>query len=97
MSIGVIVIFEIKSDKRDSFLEIMNSVLDNLPDVSGCNSVFAYNSIENNNIFTLVENWDSVEVHKVHIANVISSGNWDFVLEHLVCDPKAEYHENVAG
>jgi len=90
-SMNVIITFEVKEEKLSSFMEIMNDVKKNLPEVEGCNNVTVYNDTENSHIFTLVESWNSKDSHKKHIDAVVASGAWDSISQHLQGDPVSSY------
>jgi quinol monooxygenase YgiN len=59
--------------------------------VEGCNGVQIFSDKECNNIFTLVENWDTEDAHKKHISRVVESGGWETIASHLTKDPESSY------
>ncbi len=91
MPVNVVITFNVKSDKLDSFKDILGDVKKNLPTVAGCNGVVMYNNADDPNVFTLVEAWDSQEQHQAHLAKVVESGDWDMISEHLTADPVSGY------
>lgn len=88
---NVIITFEVKEEKLDSFKGIMSDVKSSLPQVEGCQSVAVYHDLANSSVFTLVEAWDSREAHQRHIESVVQSGDWDFIAAHLKQDPVSSY------
>ena len=95
MSANVIITFTVKPEKADSFKAIMNSVKIDLPKVEGCLNVGIYNDQSNTNVYTLVESWESEELHQKHISGVIGSSGWDAISEHLTCDPASSYFSQI--
>jgi len=91
MSVNVIVSFEAKKEKIDEFNKIMSSVKTDLPKVNGCISVNIFNSSTNEYKFTLVETWESKELHQTHIDKLLKDGTWDMIASHLSKDPKSDY------
>ncbi|GAB1267033.1 hypothetical protein NBRC116493_02860 [Aurantivibrio infirmus] len=91
MTTNVIITFTVKPEKISDFVNILNSVKIDLPSVEGCNGIHIFSDSKNNNVFTLVENWDSEDAHKKHIAGVVESGNWDTISSHLEKDPESSY------
>lgn len=90
---NVIITFDVKEEKLDSFRGIMSDVKSSLPQVDGCSSVTVYNDVENPAVFTLVESWDSQQAHQSHIDSVVQSGDWDFIASHLKADPVSSYFQ----
>lgn len=91
MSINVIIQFSAKPEKRDSFKSLLTSVKTDLPTVKGCQGVDIYTHDENPDEFTLVESWDSKDSHSRHIEQVVASGGWDLLTEHLAKAPTSGY------
>ncbi|KEF30513.1 hypothetical protein D777_02455 [Marinobacter nitratireducens] len=90
---NVIITFDVKEEKLDSFRGIMSDVKSSLPQVDGCSSVTVYNDVENPAVFTLVESWDSQQAHQSHIDSVVQSGDWEFIAGHLKADPVSSYFQ----
>jgi quinol monooxygenase YgiN len=95
MKTNVIITFKVKPGRIAGFREILESVKSDLPKVTGCTGVKVFNSTKNTNIFTLVESWDSEELHKKHIQGVIESGGWEVIASHLESDPDSAYYTEV--
>ena len=91
MSTNVIITFTVKEDCIKEFGAILSTVKETLPDVEGCNSVNVYADSKNKCVYTLVENWDSEELHKSHISRVVESGDWENIAKHLQKDPESSY------
>ena len=91
MSVNVIVSFEAKKEKIDEFNKIMSSVKTDLPKVNGCISVDIFKSSTNEYKFTLVETWESKELHQTHIDKLSKDGAWEMIASHLSKDPTSDY------
>jgi quinol monooxygenase YgiN len=95
MQVNVIITFNVKPDKLDSFLGIMGGVKSNQPNIKGWSSVKIYNDIEKPTIFTLIELWDSKEQHQRHLDGVVESGDWENISSHLISDPVSSYFKRL--
>lgn len=95
MPVNLIISFNVKEEKLQSFKDIMNDVKINLPKVSGCQTVRILNRLEDPLAFTLVETWDSREMHGAHVEQMISSGQWEVVAGHLSSEPVSGYFSEV--
>jgi quinol monooxygenase YgiN len=91
MATNVIITFNTKPEKNSDFLAILENVKSELPLVDGCNGVEIYSDNQNENVFTLVESWDSEELHKKHISGIVESGGWEAIASHLSEEPKSSY------
>lgn len=91
MGVNLVISFSVKPEKQNAFREIMQGVKTGLPTVQGCRGVRVYNSLDNPLVFTLVETWDSRELHAQHIKQVIDSGQWRQIVEHLSAEPTSSY------
>ncbi len=92
MKVNVIITFTAKVTMLEKFIKIMESVKHDLPAVQGCNGVQIFNNADSKNVFTLVESWDSEEVHKSYIEEVVVSGAWATIAAHLECEPVSGYY-----
>jgi quinol monooxygenase YgiN len=95
MSVNLIISFSVKEEKLQSFKDIINEVKINLPKVGGCQSVKILNHLEDPLAFTLVEAWDSREMHSTHVDQMVSSGQWNVIVEHLSSAPVSGYFSEV--
>lgn len=95
MKVNVVITFNVKENKLESFKRIMNDVKINLPTVDGCDSVQIFNDNENPAVFTLVEEWSSKELHKNHLNGVVESGDWTHISQHLTADPISSYFTQI--
>ena len=91
MSIVVIVSFESKEDKVNDFVKILEGVKTELPKVNGCIGVNVFHSASMTNKFTLVETWESKELHQANLDNLSKDGTWDTIASHLSKDPSSDY------
>lgn len=92
MEIIVIVEFDVKTDQVPKFTVILDSVKADLPKVEGCVSVEIYMSSSSASKFTLVETWETKELHQAHINRLAKDGSWDEIASHLVKDPRSGYY-----
>lgn len=91
MSIHVVVQFNSLPGKRAEFENIMRSLANDLPGVPGCQGVQVLQNAEDACCFTLVEKWDSREVHNAHIDGLVADGTWEAIAEHLSEEPNSGY------
>ena len=91
MNIVVIVSFEAKEDKVNDFVKILESVKIELPEVNGCVGVNVFQSSSITNNFTLVETWESKELHQSNLDNLSKNGTWNTIASHLAKDPVSGY------
>lgn len=95
MSVNLVISFKVKNEKLQSFKNIMNDVKENLPAVQGCQTVKILNHTDEPLQFTLVERWDSKEVHGSYVEELVSSGKWNFIADHLQEDPVSGYYNEI--
>lgn len=95
MPVNLIISFNVKEEKLQSFKNIMNDVKINLPKVGGCQTVRILNHLEDPLAFTLVETWESREMHGTHVDQMISSGQWEVIVGHLSGAPVSGYFSEV--
>lgn len=91
----LIIRFNVKQEKLLSFRNIMDDVKTQLAKIPGCNSVNIFNDTENIAEFVLIEDWDSKEEHAAHVQNLIASGQWQLIAEHLASDPTSSYYKEI--
>ena len=95
MSVSVIVKFNVKNQKLAEFCEILKSVKTDLPNVDGCVGVKIFRDSHNNQRFTLLETWQTQQLHEQHIAKITADGTWRFIVEHLSAEPTSAYYEQL--
>ncbi|VAW82321.1 hypothetical protein MNBD_GAMMA12-941 [hydrothermal vent metagenome] len=95
MNISVIVNFETKVSKTEEFVVILNSVKSELPKVEGCIAVDIFTDISSTNEFTLLETWQSKELHQAHLSRINKDGTWEMIASHLIQDPKVNYFSSL--
>jgi len=93
--IVAIVTFNVKPEKYTSFLEIMESVKQDLPHVEGCDAVQLFEAKDKSGTFTLVESWESELIHQQHLAGVVESGNWAIIESHLQEPVQSAYFDRL--
>lgn len=91
MKTNVIVSFEVKNEKVVEFTKILNSVKTDLPKVEGCLGVDVFKSSTVVNRFTLVEEWETKELHQIHLNKLSKDGTWNIIASHLSKDPESDY------
>lgn len=91
MSVHLVINFNVRNEKLLSFKEIMSTVKENLPTVPGCLNIEILQHIENPLQFTLIEQWDSEKTHQRHVEGLVSSGKWNFIIDHLQESPITGY------
>ena len=91
MNTNVIVNFKVKMEKVAEFTKILDSVKTDLPKVKGCISVNIFKNTSTANKFTLVETWETKELHQTHIDKLAKNGAWDVIALHLSKDPESGY------
>jgi quinol monooxygenase YgiN len=95
MSVNLLINFNVRQDRLTSFTDLMKSVKTALPAVPGCQGVKIYNDVGNPLVFTLVETWDSAEIHGKHVRSLQESGQWASVAAHLSADPVSAYYQEI--
>lgn len=95
MGVNLIISFKIRPEKLESFTGIMKTVKATLPSVPGCQGVKVYRNPNDPLLFTLVETWDSKEMHGKHIQGLKDSGQWDVIVQHFSADPVGNYYEEL--
>jgi len=91
MNIIVIVNFETKEDKVSDFSKILENVKIELPKVEGCLGVNIFQSSSMANQFTLVERWETKELHQANLDKLVKNGTWDTIASHLSKEPDSDY------
>jgi quinol monooxygenase YgiN len=95
MSVNLIISFKVKEEKLQSFKDVMQDVKINLPKVAGCKAVQILNHQDDPLAFTLVEAWDSREIHGAHVKNLIDNGQWEAIAGHLNEPPVSGYFSQI--
>ena len=94
MSLKLLITFQVKEEKLEAFLQLLQEVKVSLPKVGGCHGVQVFQSTKQKHTIMLLESWQSVEKHKAHIEEVISAGGWEKIASHLSVEPVSDYvHE----
>lgn len=95
MGVNLVISFKVRANKLDSFLDLMKTVKAGLPQVPGCRSVKIYQDAADPLAFTLVEAWDTKEIHARHVQGLRDSGQWAAIAEHLSADPVSSYFQEL--
>jgi len=91
----LMITFKVKPKKLESFLELIEKVKVDLPQVDGCMGIEVYQSNDDKYTIQFVEIWQSIEQHKKHIEQVVKSGDWDYISAHLENDPLSQYYNEI--
>lgn len=92
---NVIISFDVKNGNEEKFLEVLASVKESLPKVSGCHDVEIFSDESDSSKFTLVETWDSKAAHQAHINKVVESGDWAEIEGLLKVQPSSSYYQKL--
>lgn len=92
---NVIISFDVKSGNEEKFQQVLASVKESLPQVSGCHDVEIFSDESDSSKFTLVETWDSKEAHQAHISKVVESGDWAAIEALLEAQPSSSYYQRL--
>jgi quinol monooxygenase YgiN len=92
MDTHLIITFTARPEQRAAFAELLAKVQEQLPQIPGCKSVRTFNSAGDPCVFTLLETWESEELHQAHIERVVSSGAWNHIASHLAREPVSGYY-----
>ncbi len=84
----VIVTFRAKPDRSEDFRATMKSVGTDLPKIAGCIGVRVFQDTANAHGYTLVEEWETQQMHSDHIDNLVASGGWASIEEMLSEPPE---------
>ena len=95
MSVNLVISFNVKEEKLQSFKDLMNDVKINLPKVNGCKTVKVLNHLDHPLEFTMVESWDSRELHGAHVQSLIDNGQWNAIADHLSASPVSGYFNEI--
>lgn len=95
--IQVIVTFEAKPEFSSRLAALLHQVRRDLPQVGGCNAVRVFAGLDDPCLFTLLEEWDSVQAHRAHLDAVVSSGAWAALAAHLAKEPVSRYYAEPSG
>ncbi len=91
-NIYLIITFEVRTEERDNFRKFLIQVQADLPKEDGCKSVELFEEAHNNQVFTLVELWESELKHQVHLKQIVDSGVWEKIRGQLKKDPVSSYY-----
>lgn len=95
MSVKVVVQFKALEERQEAFETLMHSVSKDLPGVPGCRGVEVLQDCGDACRFTLVETWDSAEIHKIHIDGLVADGTWEVIAAHLAEAPVSGYFKGL--
>ena len=95
MSVNLVINFNVKEENLPAFKDLLGDIKVNLPTVPGCQSVQILSHLEDPLAFTLVEAWDSKEIHGAHVEKLVSSGQWESIAAHLAAAPVSAYYSQL--
>ncbi|QNP50593.1 antibiotic biosynthesis monooxygenase [Diaphorobacter aerolatus] len=87
----VLVQFQVRTESREAFAKLMQSVKLNLPQVPGCLEASVFISEGQPLRYVLVEQWESAARHAAHVRALQDSGEWRAIEQHLDGAPTVEY------
>ena len=91
MSIIVIINFAVKQDKQTEFATLLDNVKTTLPQVNGCLGVEIFQNASTKQSYTLIERWQTQELHQAHLDRLSADGTWDIIAAHLSQQPSSDY------
>jgi quinol monooxygenase YgiN len=57
--------------------------------------VAVFRSSTDENKFTLVEAWESKELHQATVDKLTGDGTWDMIISHLSAEPTTDYFDEI--
>jgi len=69
----------------------MSNVKLELLEVKGCLGRLIH-GVDDKSNYTIVETWQSKEFHEKHVKDLVSTGIWDSIVEHLSEAPISGYY-----
>lgn len=95
MSVTFLISFQAKPAFSQAFADLMASVKNDLPTVSGCRGIRILKEADVADSYTLVEIWESKEAHQKNSQELADSGAWDAIVEMLDGAPDGRYFEAI--
>jgi len=83
--------FETRPEAALDFAALLGHVREQLPRIPGCRGVRVFAHDGHAQRFSVLEEWDCVASHQVHIGQVVASGEWERIRAHLSVDPTSCY------
>ncbi len=76
----LIIVFHVANDRLDDFLPIMTGINEGMAGEEGFESAVVYRNADDPRLFTLIEKWESRELHRDHYDRIVESGDWANIL-----------------
>lgn len=91
MSVEFMITFQIKLKSVEAFVALMQQVKADLPQADGCIGVDIFRRADQSEVFTLVETWETQELHQANSQKLVDSGRWAHILGLLATEPVGAY------
>ena len=95
MSVVVVVNIESKAGRSSEALEIIKGSQELCISTDGCTNFEILQNQNDENKFSFIERWDSTEIHKAFIAQLMSNENFIKSMEVFTAGPHIEYFDQV--
>jgi quinol monooxygenase YgiN len=92
VSVILVIGFQVRPDKHQTFMEILAGAQKQLPGTGGCRDIRILTHIDEPGAISLVETWSSQAEHQAHFAAIVASGDWERIRSHLSSDPVSGYY-----
>ena len=87
--------FTVKSAHRSAFMDIMQGLNSGMQSEKGFLNAEVYVDQDNQDHITLIEKWETRDLHKQHYDHIVANGSWAGILEMLTGDPAMTYHNAI--
>jgi quinol monooxygenase YgiN len=91
MPVVLIISFLVRPEFQMSFKKMASEVKVALVKEDGCTKIDVYQGHQDPKVFTLVEEWETLEKHQDHFKVITKSGAWDKILTQLENPPVMHY------
>lgn len=89
----LIIRFNVKADRLNDFLPIMEGVSTDMASETGFIAARVYRNVDDPLSFTLIEEWATREDHQRHFDDINASGAWQGILDMLTTNPDMSYND----
>ena len=91
----LIIIFHVAGDRLEDFLPIMTGINDGMAGEEGFENAVVYRDADDPLTFTLIEKWESRDLHRAHYDRIVESGDWANILAMLTETPVLRYNDKL--
>ena len=85
------VTYQVKPECVDALCELLSAIKSNLSNIQGCRSLQIFRHADEPERITLVEEWESRELHEANFERIRAEGLWEKVQAMLAGAPEAYY------